>query len=78
VVQSFEGVERELLSQHCAVIVGLPVAGVFLFLVVFPFKQTDGPIEFEALTLKFWGAAGPVILWVLCFLAITVAIGSSC
>jgi hypothetical protein len=74
VVTSFGDAQREVVSQHYVVIVALPVAGVFSFIVVFLFKQTSGPIEFEAFTLKFRGAAGPVILWILCFLAIAAAI----
>jgi hypothetical protein len=74
VVTSYDDVQRELVLQHYVVIVGLPVAGVFSFIVVFLFKQTSGPVEFEAFTLKFRGAAGPVILWILCFLAIAAAI----
>jgi hypothetical protein len=74
VVTGFEDAKGPFVLQHYAVIVGLPVAGVFSFIVVYLFKQTSGPVEFEAFTLKFRGAAGPVILWILCFLATAAAI----
>jgi hypothetical protein len=74
VVTSFKDATGPFVLQHYAVIVGLPVAGVFSFIVVYLFKQTSGPVEFEAFTLKFKGAAGPVILWILCFLAMAAAI----
>jgi hypothetical protein len=34
----------------------------------------SGPIEFEALGLKFKGAAAPIVFWVFVFLAITVSV----
>jgi hypothetical protein len=48
VATSFDDALREFVLQHYAVIVGLAVAGVFSFIVVFLFKQTSGPVEFEA------------------------------
>ena len=64
----------ELVAQHFVAIVGLPAVGAASFVIVFLFRQTSGPVEFEAFTIKFKGAAGPVILWILCFLAMTSAI----
>jgi hypothetical protein len=63
-----------ILRQRFAAIVGLPAAGAVAFVIVMVFRQTAGPIEFEAAFIKFKGAAGPVILWALCFLAIAGAI----
>ncbi len=39
-------------------------------LLVLLLNYTLGPIEFNGLGFSFKGASGPVILWVLCFLAI--------
>jgi hypothetical protein len=65
---------QKILEEHFAALVGLPfAAGVAFVLVVF-LRQTDGPIEFESLGLKFKGAAGQVIMWAVCFLAMAGAI----
>jgi hypothetical protein len=37
-------------------------------------RETTGKLEFEALGFKFRGASGPVVLWVLCYFAITLSI----
>jgi hypothetical protein len=65
---------RGIVVKNLQASVGLPVAGVFAFLVVALFRTTEGQIKFEALGLKFEGAAGPIIMWVFCFLAITISI----
>jgi hypothetical protein len=65
---------RAILTQHFQAIVGLPAAAAASLVIVFIFSQTGRPIEFEALTIKFKGAAGPVVLWILCFLSIAAAI----
>jgi hypothetical protein len=59
---------RGIVVKNLQASVGLPVAGVFAFLVVAPFRTTEGRIKFEALGFKFEGAAGPIIMWVFCFL----------
>ena len=43
--------------------------GMASALIVIVFKQTDGSVEFEAGWVKFKGAAGPVVLWIMAFLA---------
>jgi hypothetical protein len=65
---------RQIVMDHLRASVGLPIAGVFAFLVVALFRSTEGQIEFEILTVKFKGAAGPIIMWIFCFLSITLAI----
>jgi len=57
----------------------LPFAGVSFssglsLLIVLTLRFTVGPIEFEGLGFKFRGASGPVVLWVLCFLAIVAGL----
>jgi hypothetical protein len=64
----------EILRDHCAAIFGLPGAVATAFIIVIFLRQADGPIEFEALGFKFKGAAGQVVMWVLCFLAIAAAL----
>jgi hypothetical protein len=63
-----------VLRDHFAAIIGLPGAAAVAFVIVVFLRQTDGPVEFEGLGFKFKGAAGQVVMWVLCFLAIAVAI----
>jgi len=64
----------DILYDHFAAIIGLPGAACVAFGIVAFLRQTDGPIEFEGFGFKFKGAAGQVVMWVLCFLAIAGAI----
>jgi len=41
---------------------------------VFGNEENEVPIEFEGLGFKLKGAAGEIVLWMLCFLAISGAI----
>ena len=63
----------KLTQSNYAALVGVPMSAVTAFCIVSLLKVTNGPIEFEALGFKFRGASGPIVLWVLCFLAIVVA-----
>jgi hypothetical protein len=71
------GISPELatfLRDHFSVTVGLPFAAVVSLLVILVLRETTGKLEFEAIGFKFRGASGPVVLWVLCYLAITLSI----
>jgi hypothetical protein len=63
-----------LALDHFAATIGLPCAGLAALCIVVALENTSGPIEFEGLGFKFKGASGPIVLWVVCFLAITAAI----
>jgi hypothetical protein len=64
-----------LIRDHFAAIIGLPMAAIGAFVIVVFLKQgSDKPIEFEAAGFKFKGAAGLVVLWLMCFLGIAIAI----
>jgi len=65
---------RTMVMQRFPVIVGLPASGIFSFLLVALFESNYGNIEFEFPGLKLRGAAGPIVMWVLTFLAIVGAI----
>ncbi|NNU66537.1 hypothetical protein G9X67_14760 [Rhizobium sp. WYCCWR 11152] len=66
--------EGNFFLDRFPVIVGLPFAAAFsLFLVVF-LRQTTGPIEAKVAGFEFKGQSGPVVLWILCFLAIAASI----
>ena len=64
----------ELLREHYVFFVGLPFAAMLAYFLVATLESTRGLIEFEALGMKFKGASGPIIMWVVVFLAIVVAI----
>jgi len=65
---------RQFVIDHFPATIGLPVAGVFAFLVVAIFESTAGTVKFEITAVKFEGAAGPIIMWLFCFLAIAISI----
>lgn len=56
------------------VIVGIPFSSVVAFIVVSLLRYTSGPIEFEVIGFKFKDASGPVVMWILCFLALILGI----
>jgi len=61
--------------EHFGAIVGLPFAGfAALGLVLFLESRSEQPIEFRGVGFEFKGASGPIVLWVLCFLAIVVGL----
>ena len=65
---------QSILHDHFAAVVGLPLAAIAAFVLVIFLRQAEGPVEFEGLGLKLKGAAGQVVLWILCFLAMAAAI----
>lgn len=60
--------------QHFAAAIGLPCAALAALLLVTILEINAGRIEFKAFGFEFKGAAGPIVMWVFCFLAITAAI----
>ncbi|QKE62481.1 hypothetical protein HNE05_03605 [Aquipseudomonas campi] len=60
----------QILYEHLAAVIGIPGAIITAFVLVSALEQVSGPIEFEGLGFKFKGASGPIVLWVLVFLAI--------
>lgn len=73
-INRFDPVLTKLVLDNFAAIIGLPFAFLAAFIVVALFRQAEGEIEFEAVGVKLKGAAGQIVLWVICFLAITGAI----
>ena len=69
-----EGWLNKLIEDHYPAMVGIPLMALAAFCIVMSFKVAIGsPIEFEVIGFKFKGASGPVIMWILCFLALTLA-----
>jgi hypothetical protein len=64
----------QIVLNHFPVTVGLPCAILASLCVVIFLEVTAGSVEFEAIGFKFKGASGPIVLWVLVFLAMSVCI----
>jgi hypothetical protein len=63
----------EQVKSHYAALIGLPfVAFAGVCLVLFLESRYDDPIEFKALGFEFKGASGPIILWAICFLVLSI------
>lgn len=63
----------ELFRDHYVFFVGLPFAGLLAYFVVGTLENTRGNIEFDLVGLKFKGASGPIVMWVMVFLALVVS-----
>ena len=66
----------KIMLAHFPAIVGLPFAALLALVIVLFLESRSGNLEFEAIGLKFRGASGPIVLWVLAFLAIVLAVRS--
>jgi len=66
---------NEIIQKHYAAIIVLPSAGfAALCLVLFLDIRSPQQMKFKALGFEFEGAAGPIILWVMSFLACAIGI----
>lgn len=63
-----------VLHKQFAAALGVPMSAAAALCIVLLLETAAGPIEIELQWLKFRGAAAPVILWILCFLAMTFAL----
>ena len=63
-----------LIMQYPAIFLGIPWACGGASVIVLMFDQFSGELSFKALGFEFKGAAVPAIFWVICFLAIIVAL----
>ena len=63
-----------VLQTHYAASLGVPMSAAAALCIVLLLETVAGPIEIETPWLKFRGAAAPVILWIVCFLAFIVAL----
>jgi hypothetical protein len=68
------GTFDRIVENHFGAAFGIPVSFVTSLVLVLAFRREAGPIEFEALGFKFKGASGPLIFWVICFLAFVTAL----
>jgi hypothetical protein len=65
-----DDVRLMMLSQHPGPFMALPGAGVFAFLVVAIFQIAHGNVEFKVGAFALTGAAGPILMWIVAYLAI--------
>lgn len=65
----------QFVLAHFELVIGMPMAAVLAFAIVAAFQQTsEGPVSMRLGPLEFSGPAGPILLWVICFLASVFAI----
>jgi hypothetical protein len=65
---------REEIKANPGYLVGLPCSAVAAFGIVSMLEISAGKLEFKAFNLDFTGPAGPVTLWVLCYLTLVGSI----
>jgi hypothetical protein len=67
------GLRRRLwldaIRENFAAMIMFPISCGFSLVVVLILQATAGQLKFSFLGFEFEGASGPVVLWVLCFLA---------
>ena len=63
-----------LFREHYVFFIGLPFAGFVAYFIVGTLENVRGQIEFEALSVKFKGASGPILMWVLVYLVLVLSI----
>ena len=59
-----------LVLRNYLIFFGMPYAAFFAYYLVITLESSRGPIEFEFMSLKFKGAAGPLVFWLLIFLSV--------
>ena len=69
-----EAVYAILIITHYPVTMGLPFAGIGALALVVLLEYARGPIEFEVPGFSFKGASGPIVMWVVVYLAITTSV----
>ncbi len=63
-----------IVETHFAAMILVPMAALIALSIVLLLRWTTGPLAFKAGSFEASGAAGPLLFWVLCFLAIVAVI----
>jgi len=71
---SVYGAWDQVARRHFAAVIGLPSAALAALFIVLVLRTVAGPIELKIPGFEFRGASGPIVMWILCFLAIALAI----
>jgi hypothetical protein len=75
--QWFIGLNPRLFDQivdHYAVFLTIPCAGFAALILVVILDQTYGTIKFSIFQVKFEGASGQIVFWILIYLSIILSI----
>jgi len=64
---AYHGLWVQVATEHVPSIIGLPCAAAASVVLVLLLRTVAGNIEIKVLGLEFKGAAGPIIMWILCF-----------
>lgn len=65
----------QIISTHFAATIGVPLSALSAFCIVVLLDVfSKGDIELEIPGFKLRGASGPVLLWVICFIAFIVGL----
>jgi len=69
-----ETLER-MVKDHFRALYGIPMMSICSLLLVSFLRVSVGPIELELpFNIKLKGASGPIVLWVLCYLAMVASL----
>ena len=60
----------KFVKHNYLIFFGMPYAAFFAYYLVITLESSRGPIEVEFFGMKFKGAGGPLIFWLLVFLSI--------
>ncbi len=63
-----------VIVKNYAAVIGVPCSALAALAVVLILRSSQGPLEFKGLGCEFRGASAPVLMWILCFLAIVGAV----
>ena len=67
------GLLSRIVSEQFAATFCVPIAFVSALILVLILRISAGPVEFKFWGFEFRGASGPLVFWILCFLAIVWA-----
>jgi hypothetical protein len=67
---------EEIAQNHFRGLMGPPMCAMTAMAIVSILRVTSGDIEFEAFGFKFKGASGPIVLWVITFLATVTGVAT--
>ncbi len=65
---------NNILEKHILVTIGIPLAIMTFATIVAIFEVQSGSVEFQIFDIKYKGAAGQIIMWVIVFLVIVAAL----
>jgi len=64
-----QAILEDVARTHFRAIMGTPMAVMTALAIVTLLRVTSGSLEFEAFGFKLKGASGPVVLWIVTYLA---------